>query len=1335
MFFKNPQNRMDENSIQFQMKRLIIVCLSLLLFAGTWISCVVPVVAHSKESPADTATIVLTAEEREWLKQNPYIKLISFANQQPFSMKGQDEKPSGIMVDLFSHLNRAIGQELELESFDNQENLHVNAKKTGVYGCAAVFKTPRHRNEYLLTDPYFHTPFYVFTKNNNLMYFKQPGDLKGKRVAILKGHRALAEYLDELGGVEKVVVASPLEQMQKVVTGEADAMLGYITYPYLINKYLMVDLVMAFVAKSDLDLHIGVNPEHPVLRNILNKAIATISEESKQSILNKWAEQSRDASPQVALTAEEKNWLAKGHMVRARISDWPPFMFQEPQPSGIAVDYLNEVAKRTGLKIQYVPDTIGWKKSLQDLMEDQKQQDLILTINHTEERAEQIIFSDDYLFMPWVIITHEDSSFIGGLRDLSGKIVSVEQGYVMQEKLQDKYPAIQQLKAATSLAALKAVSTGQADAYVGNLANSTFLMRQHGLGNLKVAAPTSFEGHVQAMGVRRDWPELASIISRSIAAMTPDEHNAIRSKWLSVHYEPGIQLQKVIRWAGLILFAVTIILGIFLQWNRKLSREIQRRLVSEAALSERETLLRTLVEQSMDGISLVDHDGRYILVNLAFRKLTGYSEQELLQMKLFDLRAPDGPKLFSELKAIHQPFRRETMLQRKDGSIFVAEVSASPIQLKNKVQFLGVVRDITRSNQAKEEVKQAREATESANRELLANRQQLEAIIDNLPAVFFTKDLKGRYLMVNRRYEEAVGLKKELVIGQTDQGIMPPEVADTLMQIDQRVLADNVSVTIEEKIPHPDGTVHDYQTTKVPLIDDQGTILIGMALDITKRKINEENLHREVKGRQDAEEELKKAKERAEAANQAKSLFLANMSHELRSPLNAVLGYSQLMGRDAALTPQQRENIVSINRSGEHLLALINDVLEIAKIESGKISLLPVDFDLGALLDELEKMFILRTTAKKMTLVFQKDSSLPHYVRGDQRKISQCLANLLGNALKYTNTGNITLRARAATDNSNGSSKLTFEIEDSGIGISPEHFTEIMKPFMRTSDDDSKHDGGAGLGLAITKEYARLMAGDVRVLQSSPERGSIFELTITVDPASSTATKQQKAEPTVVGLAPGQVAPRILVADDNADNRRVLSQLLKSIDCEVEEVCNGQEALDRLSVKKPDLIFMDIKMPVMDGYKVIRRIKRQPGWQEIPIVAVTAYAFDEDRERSLVSGADDYLSKPFKDEAIFALLKHYLGLTFLYQEPSCSSGDTLPGGGQFNIEDLAELPETFLQELRQTASDLDKSACQALIEGIKNKNNAMYFHLQKLITEFRFEEILVIANQRNSKNE
>ncbi|NEQ98782.1 MAG: response regulator, partial [Cyanothece sp. SIO2G6] len=436
---------------------------------------------------------------------------------------------------------------------------------------------------------------------------------------------------------------------------------------------------------------------------------------------------------------------------------------------------------------------------------------------------------------------------------------------------------------------------------------------------------------------------------------------------------------------------------------------------------------------------------------------------------------------------------------------------------------------------------------------------------------------------------------------------------------------------------------------------------------------------------------MEHAQKFADAANQAKSRFLSTISHELRTPLNAVLGMVQLLQRDNSLTEQQAQRLATIGSSGEHLLSLINDVLEMSRIEAGKAKLEEKAIQLPAFLNTLHDILDPTASAKGLSLIFDLAVDLPDYIRTDEGKLRQVLINLLGNALKFTPKGTVTLHSEIVPNLSIPESfgmegdrpiQLHFAVQDTGPGISAENLESIFEAFNQTEDGFQTQEG-TGLGLTICKQFVTLMGGQIAV-ESEVGVGSTFHFYVEVHHASAAET--QSFSRATLGLAPNQVIPKILVVEDQATNRLLLVELLKSLGFEVESAANGQEAIDRWQDWSPDLIWMDLRMPVMDGYAATCEIKRlaqsSTTNNSCPIIiALTANAFEEDRKRALDTGCDDFVRKPYQEQDLLDTMAKYLGVTYLYQDNSAAEVNQ-----PFFIAADSSIAETLGSTIPETAS-------------------------------------------------
>jgi CheY-like chemotaxis protein len=487
--------------------------------------------------------------------------------------------------------------------------------------------------------------------------------------------------------------------------------------------------------------------------------------------------------------------------------------------------------------------------------------------------------------------------------------------------------------------------------------------------------------------------------------------------------------------------------------------------------------------------------------------------------------------------------------------------------------------------------------------------------------------------------------------------------------------------------------------------------------------------------------ERKKAEEAAAAASLAKSQFVANMSHELRTPLNAILGFTQVMSRDSLLSHENIENLRIINRSGQHLLELINDVLDLSKIEAGIIGLDERSFDLYQLLDTLEEMFQIKAETKNLQLRFSVQPNVPQYIKTDEKKLRVCLINLLGNAIKFTpNCGSIWLRAVQANQppaksevypnsTSDDSYFILFEVEDTGVGIATAEIDKLFEAFVQTEAGKQAADG-TGLGLTITKKYVEIMGGDIE-LDSVLGEGTIFKFNIRVFPATSseiTVATLQRA----IALQPDQPIYRILAVDDNQENRLLLVKMLQPIGFEVREAENGLEALELWESWHPDLIWLDTRMPVMNGFEAVRQIraKEKPSERRTVIIALTASTFEEKKGEILAAGCDDFVRKPFQEQILFDKIASYLGVRYIYQELPA-----LPVGAlrryfvsekpdSFFSPLLAQMPRIWVQELYDAVNDVDEELAIQIVDRISETHPTLAEALKDLLADYRLDRIM-----------
>lgn len=718
----------------------------------------------------------------------------------------------------------------------------------------------------------------------------------------------------------------------------------------------------------------------------------------------------------------------------------------------------------------------------------------------------------------------------------------------------------------------------------------------------------------------------------------------------------------------------------------------------ESYIEDQDNLFKAIYKNAGIGIGLTNLDGYIIDSNPALQKLLGYSGQELKKIHFSEYTHPDDlnsdtSQIAEIVAGTRDHFTIEKRYIRKDQNVVWARITLCSLRKNGQLEYtFCMTEDITDWKQSE---------------------AQNKAILSVLPDLILHVDYYGKYLnyytLQDNNFIDMIPdneQRKDHYLAD----FLPEDVVKRHLHFIQTAIVTDTLQCYEQEI-EINGRLQ-FEEVRIAHSGNNDAVMI--IRNITDRKRTELF--------------LQQAMEAAQSANTAKSQFLANMSHELRTPLNAILGFTQVMARDDILSLEHQNYIQIINRSGEHLLGLINNILDLSKIEAGQMKLHPESFDLQRLVQNLTDLLSSKAEAKGIMFRCYVDEDVPVLLYGDVSKLRQVLINLLGNAIKFTNRGSVILRVRNETPEQTPA-VLQFTITDTGQGIAESELSLLFQAFEQTGAG-IKSQGGTGLGLAISQKFARLMGGEIYA-KSTLGQGSTFYLSLLLPPGQADDVMVQESSLPVVGLAPDQPAYRILVVDDRWENSHLVDQLLTQVGFEVRTAANGEEGIAVWEKWQPHLIWMDMRMPVLDGYEATRRIKGTEQGRKTVVIALTASAFEEQRSQVLAAGCDDFVRKPFRESVLFEKMAQYLGVVYRYGETGITE---MPDVGGVDVADI-----DLVELLRMMPLDWQSALLGATIaansgqildycEDIPEEAIALREQIHYWLDEFRFdllEELLL----------
>jgi polar amino acid transport system substrate-binding protein len=1334
----------------------------------------------------------LSPQERQWIEKHRTLRVAIDPDYAPYEFRDGLGRHNGMSADYLSLLGQRLGLEFVLVPTAQWQESLQKGYAGEVDLLPLLMRTPEREKQLLFTQPYITSPQYIIVRTQRTD-IRSEADLAGQQVALPVDYAVIDRLQASVPQANIVEVDDIATALQKVSLGEADAtILSIGVAGYWLERTEITNLRVARAFDAPSELAMACRADNPELISILQKGLNSIREEERRQIHNQWIAfgETEHMEPRYLLSDSEQAWLAAHPRIEIGVMNaWPPMDFVDAQgrPSGIGADFVRAMNRRLGGVLQLHPG--NWDEIYTAVQT--RQLPALIGITPHSSRAEDFLFTDPYLTIPHVIIARRDSPYAKGIADLNNRKVAIEKGFIIGRILTEHYPDISLREYAHTSDALDAVSKGEADAYVGNRAVALHIIERELISNLQIQGKLDELSSVNVIGVRSDWPMLQAILQKALSDITEQERRAILSKWV-----PKIKGRMGDEASDTVLV---------------LNDE-------ERAWLQAHPVLHLGLDPEWEPIEFIDEAGVYQGISASFM-------QRLAEMLKVELRY--DPKQTWSL-AVERAERGEIDVlpalnpspKRSEFLNFTNAYLTFPFMIITRIDapLIAGMDDLGISRIAVEKAYVTREYLER-------DYPELQLIITDTTAEALHAVASGRADAYVGNLTIASYLIDKLGLGNLK--IAAPAPYDYNLSIGVRKDWPELTAILNkalEAIDENERRAIRQQSLAIRYdVEVDYTLLwqviAGAAVLLTVTLLWVAQTRRQKSA-------LAVAKAEAEQANRFKSYFLANMSHEIRTPMNAIMGFSYL-ALQTELNKRQYHYLDKIHTSAQTLLGVINDILDFSRIEAGKLEIANAPFSLDEVCEKLANFTVIRAEEKGLRVRINRNASVPDALVGDPLRLGQVLVNLVGNAIKFTEQGEIGVDI-ALEQLEGNRAWLSFSVSDTGIGIDEEQIPRLFGAFTQLDDSTTRRFGGSGLGLSICHHLVQLMGGEIEV-RSVPNQGSTFSFSMpfeilaapdgswTPDPdlrglralivddnpsdreilsdrltsftfdvskASNGAealqmTQQAEVEgrpfelvlmdwrmpnidgveagisikqgtrlaesPKVIlitaygreevmreaeeaeldgflikpvspstlfdtvirvlkkaggrqakqpaGMAPQRLSGQVLLVEDNVINQQVAQEILQRMGLETDIAGNGVEALDALHKRRYDLVLMDIQMPEMDGYEATRRIRAEPDFATLPVVAMTAHAMSGERERCLSAGMNEHVPKPIDPEQLFLTLSRWLKRTDrtpaqATQSDTAALPEQLPGiDMRWGLERIGGNRQLFLKLLSDFAAN------------------------------------------------